>query len=514
MKTTYRFSALLTAALLAGASAAQAQNVDTYWRNVGSDWGTPGNWTNGVPNANNHQPRFDSVSEFDHEPDLGNNSYIAKRMFANSLTGSFTIRGTGELVYDPNDSRHVEVLSASAFHNQLTFDTNVRFHNSAAGAAYSVIAGDNATVTFVADKKIDFTGSPVTLLQLERAHFVIDSTVHTDTRNRTLIITGSADNGYGELTYNPTSVTGTGTLGVRVMDGSSIQLLKAPTGGLRFGNISGTNVSGGTIMIAADGLTIGGDIATQSATVGTTTYGISVDGAASANHTGNITLHTAAGQVHRFSADTDDTLYLTGVISGGNAGGSFVKIGDGDVVIGGSGANTFASGVQVAAGTLGLAKTGGATAISSPTLSVADDATLRLDGNEQVNNNAAITLSGGTFDANGFTESLGTLALEGDSTLDLGELGALIFADSSSLDWAGHTLTIAGYEPGSSTLRFGDSEGGLTEAQLANVRFADFGNAAGHIDANGFVSPIPEPGVLGSLLMLGAGAAMRRRSHR
>ena len=87
------------------------------------------------------------------------------------------------------------------------------------------------------------------------------------------------------------------------------------------------------------------------------------------------------------------------------------------------------------------------------------------------------------FQTGGLDQQLGTLKFAGtnaavERALDLGNgSGTLSFADSSAEDWTGYTLTIRNYALGSSKLRFGTSNAGLTATQLSQIQFAGF---AGH----------------------------------
>ncbi len=104
------------------------------------------------------------------------------------------------------------------------------------------------------------------------------------------------------------------------------------------------------------------------------------------------------------------------------------------------------------------------------------------------------------FDTGGLDQQLGTLNLAGPSTdtartLDLGDgTGTLTFADSSAQPWLSIDqedifLHITNYRPGVNALRFGTSASGLTTRQLQLIRFSEFDNAVGQIDAQGFITP-------------------------
>ena len=99
------------------------------------------------------------------------------------------------------------------------------------------------------------------------------------------------------------------------------------------------------------------------------------------------------------------------------------------------------------------------------------------------------------FQTGGLDQQLGTLKFAGtnaavERSLDLGNgSGTLSFADSSAEDWTGYTLTVKNYALGSSKLRFGTSNTGLTATQLSQIQFADFANLPGVIDSSGYVTP-------------------------
>jgi autotransporter-associated beta strand protein len=105
-----------------------------------------------------------------------------------------------------------------------------------------------------------------------------------------------------------------------------------------------------------------------------------------------------------------------------------------------------------------------------------------------------------TFATGGFSQKLGPLKLAGPvpavaRTIDFGNgASALAFADSSGQKWVSNEglpipLHIVNYTPGLDSLRFGTSAAGLSKAQLGMLRFADFADLPGQIDASGYVTP-------------------------
>ena len=146
-------------------------------------------------------------------------------------------------------------------------------------------------------------------------------------------------------------------------------------------------------------------------------------------------------------------------------------------------------------------------------MSIGSSGKLLLSTSNQVRDNAAITLSGGTIQrAGGVSEVFGNLNLTAGSFLDYGTgaTGTLRFGTytPSSL------LTVQNFLPGNK-LQFGST---LTEAQLSNASLFSFSSGFTTGTEGGFftITAIPEPstyvaalGLLG--LMLWSGRHSLRR---
>lgn len=118
------------------------------------------------------------------------------------------------------------------------------------------------------------------------------------------------------------------------------------------------------------------------------------------------------------------------------------------------------------------------------------------------------------FNTGGHNQTLNQLVLAGPNSLIPRTIdfqngqGSLVFAGNSSTNsWSSSpsvvfadsnpgqlTLVITNYQLGTTQLRFGTSSSGLTSAQLAQIKFADYNNAPGQIDNSGYVTPVvPQP---------------------
>ncbi|MES2310315.1 MAG: autotransporter domain-containing protein, partial [Verrucomicrobiota bacterium] len=189
---------------------------------------------------------------------------------------------------------------------------------------------------------------------------------------------------------------------------------------------------------------------------------------------------------------------LAGVIvdSGGGAT-SLAKSGTDTWTLSGTNANSFTGTLQVNGGILVMNKTSGVNAIGNITATVNSGGTLQWLTSNQVGNSATMVLNGGALNFNGKSETMGTLDLDASSSLTFGSgAEAVVFSDSSALNWGAFTLTINSFTNGIDTLKFGTTAAGLTAAQLAQLSFLELGGVGGQIDLNGFVTALANNGNL------------------
>lgn len=154
----------------------------------------------------------------------------------------------------------------------------------------------------------------------------------------------------------------------------------------------------------------------------------------------SLTLNPGTGLIVEFS----------GTISDGTPGMTLTKTGGGTQIL--SGSNTYSGTTMIAAGTLAMG------------------------ASDVIADSSNIIIGNATMSVSTFTDQVGTLDITDSATIDLAAGGALAFADSSSIDWAGGTLEITGTFASGSSLRFGTDNNGLTLTQLALISAEDFTN--------------------------------------
>jgi hypothetical protein len=168
---------------------------------------------------------------------------------------------------------------------------------------------------------------------------------------------------------------------------------------------------------------------------------------------------------------------------------TLVKSGSSTLALIGNKPTTSIGSVIINSGNLALAKAINVDALNNAPI-VINSGGLQLGNSDQINDAADLTLNGGTFNLNGFNETLDLLKVTSNSTIDFGNSSSdLAFGDSSTQDWIG-LLTIDNWlSTSGETLRFGNSSSALTAAQLSDIQFTGFSRGA-KIDAVGFVTPI------------------------
>ena len=297
----------------------------------------------------------------------------------------------------------------------------------------------------------------------------------------------------GSQTENAT-VTYSGTVTL-----NSSAILTAATGGSTIfsGEISGTNgvtkTGAGTVtFVAANTYSGGTTISSGFLSVG--------NGGTSGSITGPITNNAALG------FNRSDNSSYSGVISGS---GTMTKSGAGSLTL--SGANSYTGATTVSAGTLELNNTSGQALASTTSISVASGAVLLISQDNQVNNSASVTLSGGTIQrGSGVSEVFGNLNITTASFLDFGTgaTGSLTFGTYQDNGTPSALLTLNNFIPGNSFtfVNANFSQGSINSYFTFGDGFVDY--SLTNNGGNSFtITAIPEPstyaaaiGLLGLML--------------
>jgi autotransporter-associated beta strand protein len=324
----------------------------------------------------------------------------------------------------------------------------------------------------------------------------------------------------GNATDNVVVIDGAGGITVSsIVSGFDRQLTKAGSGSGRL-TLSGANTFGGGVNLAAGTLRLASATAagtgaiTQSAgttleidTTGTVTNAMSlynVSTLQTVTLSGAKTLNNST-----YTVATSTTATESGVLSGG---GGLTKNGAGTLLV--TGDNSYEGATVVNAGVLELAGTGDGAAAATPSILVAAGATLLISQSNQVNNDAEVTLSGGTIRRGvGVSEVFGLLTLEDDSFLDFGTgaTGELRFGDYTP----SALLTVYNFLPGNRLVFVGaDLSGSIDDSGLFS--FQGGFTSAWDDGTNTFtVTAIPEPSAWLAAFFLVAfcAAGLRRRGR-
>jgi autotransporter-associated beta strand protein len=302
----------------------------------------------------------------------------------------------------------------------------------------------------------------------------------------------------GNATDNVVVIDGAGGITVSsIVSGFDRQLTKAGSGSGRL-TLSGANTFGGGVNLAAGTLRLASATAAGTGAItqssGTTleidTTG-TVTNAMSLYHVSTLQTVTLSGAKtlnnSTYTVATGTTTTEAGVLSGS---GGLTKEGAGTLFV--TGDNSYEGATLVNAGVLELASTSGSAAAATPSVSVALGATLLISQSGQVNDDAEVTLSGGTIRRGvGVSEVFGLLILEEDSFLDFGTgaTGELRFGDYTP----SALLTIYNFLPGNRLVFVGpDLSGSIDDSGLFSFQ-GGFTSAWDEDTGTFTVTAIPEP---------------------
>jgi autotransporter-associated beta strand protein len=355
------------------------------------------------------------------------------------------------------------------------------------GTAQVTVSGVNTTITNVTGGTVSIAGTNTTLQTVDAGTLNIAG---TNTTVQTL------NGGTVNVTNGRTLVVQSGSSAGAISGGGG--LVKSGTNALI---LSGDNTfTGGAflnegILRLASTTAAGGSSITQSNgssrlvvdTTGTVTNQMSVfylQSLQTVTLSGAKTLNNATYDITNNTTTTE-----SGTLSGS---GGITKLGTGTLAI--TASNTFTGAVDVQAGVLNLNSLTGSAAGGTTNVAVASGATLLISQNNQVNNAATVSLTGGTIrTASGVSEAFGNLTVTGSGFLDFGTTS---YANANTINFGTYTpsalLTINNFDYGS-TLTFGSD---LTST-INNSSFFTFNNggiASSSWNGTTFtITAIPEP---------------------
>jgi fibronectin-binding autotransporter adhesin len=326
--------------------------------------------------------------------------------------------------------------------------------------------------------------------------------------------------GGGTLTLSPTVGEFTNTGGVNITAGT-----------LKYGTSTAGLAATVPVTIEAGALL---DMNAVNDSFGSLSGPGRVIGAANGSVVSNLTLSATTTTV---------TSTFTGTLE---QSGTFTKSAAATQILAGTAANTYGGITTILGGTLGLNKTPGVNAVPTNVVfgsNTVTGGTLRLLAANQVADTASVTFqnNAGVLDLNGFSETLGTLALTrtaapttfaavvAKGTLDFGTAATantVRFANSSGIAWdpVGQ-LTVMNWNGnvdiggGADQIFVGTDGTGLTTEQAGLLKFLVPGTPSGFLygailptgEVVASTTAVPEPSAVVGLAALATGGLLRRR---
>jgi autotransporter-associated beta strand protein len=274
-----------------------------------------------------------------------------------------------------------------------------------------------------------------------------------------------------QITSGTYDISRTETIGSLIMTGGSLN-----RGGGKITLTNASSITGGTILFSSKTAKIetGSSLVIGNATF---EYNSANDGTNTLNLGGSITYESTNVSPAIFR-NSDKGI---GELQIGNGGTRIFNIEQ---------ANHSQPEIQIAwkltqgSGTTSLEKNGTGTMLLSGLISYKGATTitegeLRINPSTNLAPNTPFILNGGKLSTTGINSGIsivnsGTLKLDANSIIDLGANPHTIhFADSHSITWSGN-LTISNWTGKGGKLYFGNSSGGLTAGQLANISFTGY----------------------------------------
>jgi autotransporter-associated beta strand protein len=401
----------------------------------------------------------------------------------------------------------------------LTINDDNRYSITGAGtltisSASKGTVNQDGTGGITINSNVDNFGNPLTLQGTGTGSLIIGGTLsgaglvskqgsHTAILSGANTYSGVTAVGGGILVASANNALGSTAGGTTVSNGASlafsnnvayttaeaVTLFGAGVGGIgALNNMSGANSFDGAVTLGA------------ASTIGTTVGTLTLNGAI-ANGGFLLTTTNLGGT----------TLTVNGVISGT---GGLTKAGTGTTVLSGASANTFSGATIVNGGILELNKSGALGSTSAITLN--SGGTLLFTGNNSMNrvgDTVGLTLNGGTLRPNDMPETMGTLTLTANSTIDLSDDGINSDLTFSGGSWTSGVLIISNWVGNATVSGTGDRvffSSPVSSTLLSQIQFAGIWGQGAIRLGTGEIVPVPEPStVLTSVALLSLMGSLR-----
>ena len=371
-----------------------------------------------------------------------------------SSTDAYTIQSTGgfTLTLDSNGTGSKAPLTNSGT-NSETITCPVTITNSAAATNTEPVIDNASSGGLTLTNNLAFSGS-VSLEGFEQAGSgqitangpFTGARVVSTSAPVPLVFFGV---GTGAVNFAPASVANLGAIDIATNATVNIGVSLSPTtiglganGG--FSGVDGATNNAGTLYLTGNGITLSGSMTTTPVTSGTLTFGSNYAGATTNTSSGNWALATTAAATTVLYSAANNTLALTGTISGGASTSPLVQTGPGILEL--SGSNTFTSPVSFSATNPGTIQIAGATLTASGAITNGPVGT------------GVFNITGGTVEDNGVAQTIA-------NAITLG--GAATFSDLTSVSGAGLTFNSIGTAAGSAN--YGNDTFTLTANSTLNV---------------------------------------------
>jgi autotransporter-associated beta strand protein len=457
----------LPAALLSVLASLSIADAQVWTSNSSSDWNTAANWSGGVPGASS-TATFSSQTGLQTTVNVSASDTIKYLYFAASAPAYTITTGSGQTLT-------IEIASSSTQNAIYQGSTGVtETINGSVIITNSVNSSVNTSFNLQGNLVFG-TSSQLTISS--------DSTTMATTSIGNMSILGSLtvssgltflwNPSSGILYYNPTTQNVSGSILRQAgsASGAAIYLQTNFTG--KQVVIGGTSALYGTVYLNSNGLNETAGIVMNATTTGkgagTYILGSNVSGTATTTVSGAITINTVTGNssTDQFDVAANNTMAITGQISGTNSGNgtTLLKTGAGTLIL--AHANTYTATTSVSAGTL-LVNAAGATSTNSINVrGSSSSSTATLGGNGSITSGAtASTITIGSFGVLAPGSAATGNAL---STLTLNMSGSTLAANTAYLSFTDTSASLA-FSLGS----------GLTSSKLALTN-----SAAGRVSFDG-----------------------------